>query len=99
MTATYDAAQLYNCCTNYKEPDWAEFDALELGGCCTEQMGEDEECVNGGYSRDEAEFFTVYGHLREGGCEAITDVTAYDYAVTILDHLGTVSGLPVTVYC
>ena len=23
----------------------------------------------------EAEFFTVFGHLKEGGCEAITDVS------------------------
>ncbi|CAM5598910.1 hypothetical protein MAUB1S_10128 [Mycolicibacterium aubagnense] len=99
MTATYNAAQLYNCCTNHEEPDWGQFDALELGGCRTEKMDDGEEFVEGGYKRSEAEFFTVYGHLRKGGVEAVTDITMYGEAVAILSHLGEATGLPVNNYC
>lgn len=33
-----------------------------------------------GYSRNDASFFTIYGHLREGGCEAIADCADFDSA-------------------
>jgi len=50
------------------------FDALEIDCCAS------EECANGTPWTEqtrlhEAQFFTIFGHLKEGGCEAITDVS------------------------
>jgi len=65
---------LYNCCTEYGEPEWNEFDALEIDCCASEILPDGStwtECA----PLHQAEFFTVFGHLKEGGCEAITDVS------------------------
>lgn len=92
--------ELFNCCPGLAAPDWALFDALEVGGCCdVAEEGADETCIEGGKTRDEAEFFTVYGRLKEGGCEAITDLDTYEHAKFAAHALGDLSGLPVHICC
>jgi hypothetical protein len=58
----------WNCCPDNKEPDWGVYDALELAGCVAE---------DGHVERVEEDtppsFYTVYGHLIGGGCEALHD--------------------------
>ncbi len=99
--ATYTAADLYNCQTDHAEPDWSAFDALELGGCINLHEPDDPAgtMIEGGQSRVEAAFFTVYGHLPEGGVEAITDIDAFDKAVAILQYLAARSLLPPGIHC
>ncbi|MQW73434.1 hypothetical protein GHK50_20925 [Sinorhizobium medicae] len=93
-----DDATLFNCCTHYATPDWSQFDWLEIGGCVSfEEDG--ETYTEGGFMASEAEFFTVYGHLREGGCEAITDTPTLELADTVGEHLATLSGLPLHHSC
>ena len=93
-----DNATLYNCCTDGVAPDWSQFDGLELGGCCMDP--DHEGSVNGGYDRYEAEFFTVYAHLKEGGCEAITDCHGpFDGAVSTAEELARLSGLELLIIC
>lgn len=89
---------LFNCCTDNVEPDWTLFDALEIGGCISEWEG-DEEYVTGGVGRAEAEFFTVYGHLKEGGVEALTDCRTLETARHIAGRLELLSGLKCEVLC
>ena len=96
----FDNAALFNCCTDYAEPEWTRFDALELGGCCdASDCPEDGTFIESGYERSEAEFFTVYGHLKHGGAEAITDITGFEKALEIIGHLSVKSGLHFAVYC
>ncbi|KAB2666038.1 hypothetical protein DEA98_10110 [Brucella pseudogrignonensis] len=67
--------ELFNCCTDYKEPDWSQFTHLELAGCVNENDPDaGETCINGNQPSQEAEFFTVYGRDKEGLAEAITDI-------------------------
>ena len=87
--------QNYNCCTNDQEPDWQTFSHLELGGCV-----EEEGVTCGGIDRKEAEFFTIYGRLKEGGCEAITDVVdCVDVAIKVAETHSHRSQLPLNVFC
>lgn len=69
------ADALFNCCTEAKEPDWSQFTHLELAGCVNENDDDDDEtCINGNQSAEQAQFFTVYGRDKEGLAEAITDI-------------------------
>ena len=65
---------LYNCCTEHREPDWNDFDALEID-CCASEIFPDSSTWTERIPLHQAEFFTVFGHLKGGGCEAITDVS------------------------
>ena len=94
------SAVLYNCCTNNEAPDWSRFDAIEIGGCRNDaEEGAEETCICGGYMADEAEFFTIYGHLIEGGVEAITDAPTFEQAKTIATVFSGHNGLEVNVMC
>nr|AJW30030.1 hypothetical protein pLM19O2_p85 [Ochrobactrum sp. LM19] len=60
-------ADLFNCCAHgCSEPDWSEFVSLELEGCCSEIYDNGEEWTISGVTREQAEFFTIYG-LRHNG--------------------------------
>jgi len=58
----------WNCCTHGQEPDWSDYDAIELGGCAIT-----EGCTERVMNSADADFFTLFGHLKQGGCEAIHD--------------------------
>lgn len=93
-------SNLYNCCTNYSAPDWKRFDAIEVGGCRNEAVDNAEETyICGGYGAEEAEFFTVYGHLIEGGVEDITDVYTFEEALRIANLFCNQSGLEIKIMC
>lgn len=58
----------WNCCPDQKEPDWSPYNALELAGSIhqddyVERVEEDTTPT----------FYTVYGLLIGGGCEALHD--------------------------
>lgn len=92
--------KLFNCCHKAEEPDWSDFDALEVGGCIVEEEeGSDETFTIGGIARDEAQFFTVYGHLKVGGVEAITDCDTFDEVIEVANILAERTGFPVHVCC
>lgn len=69
---------LYNNCPDFAEPDWSQYDGLEINCCATDQGEIVETCP-----LHEAEFFTVYAHLKSGGVEAITDVSTRKLAHAI----------------
>lgn len=97
---SFSPAELFNCCTAFQEPDWRRFTNLELGGCIdAAEEGADGTCIEGGQSRADAEFFTVYGRLIEGGCEAITDCDDFDGAQRVAAHLCGLSGLTLQIAC
>ncbi|UXS05548.1 hypothetical protein [Agrobacterium tumefaciens] len=89
-----------NCCTDLGGPNWCLSDALEINGCVdVAEEGTDDSYVVGGVVRDEAEFFTVYGHLITSGCVAITNCSTLDLAEVIAVQLSELSGLTVAVHC
>ena len=91
---------LFNCCPNGQAPDWTLFDAIEIGGCINEaEEGAEDTHIIGGIEREQAEFFCVYGHLIEGGCEAITDVPTFEGALNIATAFAAQTGFAVHVYC
>ncbi|MCM2294789.1 hypothetical protein NAC44_20900 [Allorhizobium sp. BGMRC 0089] len=91
---------LYNCCHRANEPDWTQFSHLEIGGCVNlAEEGSDETCVEGGYDRDDAQFFAIYGRYKTGHCEAITDCPTFEDACAVYLILQKKSGLPLTVMC
>lgn len=97
---SFSPADLFNCCTGLKEPDWSKFTNLELGGCIdAAEEGMDGTCIEGGKSRSIAEFFTVYGRLIEGGCEAITDRDDFEGAQRIATYLCGLGGLTLEIVC
>lgn len=97
---SFAPSELFNCCTDYAEPNWRMFNALEVNGSvAVAEEGTNETSIVDGMSRDEAEFFTVYGHLIAGGCEAITDCETLDLAQSIGAHLSQLSGLTAETYC
>lgn len=93
-----DAATLFNCCTDHAEPDWLQFTDLEIGGCITIRENA-EEWTEGGQTRADAEFFTVYGRLKDGGCEAITDCPTFESALAAANALCDLSSLRCHIYC
>ena len=58
----------WNCCPDLQEPDWSVYDALELAGCL-----EENGCVERVEEGTTPTFYTIYGHLVGGGCEALHD--------------------------
>ncbi|CUX56133.1 hypothetical protein AGR4B_pAt20443 [Agrobacterium tumefaciens str. CFBP 5621] len=86
------SAELFNCCTALKETDWSRFTTLEAAD-------EGADCIEGGYSPKEASFFTIYGHLKEGGCEAITDCPDSNSASRVASQLCALSGLTLEIVC
>lgn len=95
-----NGAVLFNCCPNREAPDWKSFDAIEIGGCRNDaDEGAEDTCICGGYAANEAEFFTVYGHLIEGGVEAITDAPTFEGAHYIATLFARQNGFEVNVTC
>jgi len=93
---TLDGAVYFNCCTENAAPNWSQFASLETGGCTTEtNPATGETWTNGGESDDVAEFWTVYGRLIEGGCEAITDCKTRAEVDAAVLRLSELSGLPI----
>lgn len=91
---------LFNCCKNNEAPDWERFDAIEVGGCRNDaEEGAEDTCICGGYMADEAEFFTIYGHLIEGGVEAITDVPTLAEAQIIANLFASQNGFEIHFTC
>lgn len=96
MSESMQNANSYNCCTDNRAPDWSQFDALETGGCTSETDPKTgREFVNGGIPDDQAEFWTVYGRLKCGGAEAITDCKSRADVDAIAARLAAISGLPI----
>lgn len=103
----YTDAELFNCCTDYREPDWSRYSRLEIGACKLEGTGhfhdgEEDNITIGGlpFDGDDVEFFTVYGRNPDDEAEAITDIpgTMCD-ALAVAIALGKRSGgLPIYLY-
>lgn len=91
--------QLFNCCTELAEPDWNEFTSLEIGACRIEIDETGAEWTAGGLSRDDAEFFTIYGRNQDGEAEAITDIETYLGGCLILAELVRISELSASFTC
>lgn len=103
-------AILFNCCTNNEEPDWSQFDGFEIHPCRTERLPtaklvlglarpgqSDDEYVEDYTAQcepEDAEFWGVYGHLKEGGIDAITDCNSEELAEWVVAFLAQRSGLP-----
>lgn len=74
---------LYNCTENAEAPDWSLYDAVEVMPLSDyDGNGQVEPCEDDEYLAD---IWTVYGHLRTGGAEAITDVSTKKLAYQIAD--------------
>lgn len=96
----YERTDLFNCCPQSAAPDWNRFTNLELSGCIDiAEEGAAETCIEGGQCREDAHFFTIYGRLKEGGCEAITDIKDFHAAEMIGMHLCELSGLGLDIHC
>lgn len=90
---------LFNCCTDDTAPDMTPYDFLIIGGCVNVSETDDETCIEGGQSADEAEFFTVYGHFREGGCDALGDQDTLAEAEEAATLISALYGLRIVVEC
>lgn len=79
-------ADLYNCCTQHREPVWPRFTALTISGVRDLRRGKGDdgetECV--ACDDGEAEFWTVYGRTKDGDVEALTDAPTKAAALVIV---------------
>lgn len=63
-------AKLYNCRTGHRAPEWDLFDGFEVAGCAVDpDDGHTYQTDNG----ETPTFWCVFGHLKAGGLDAITD--------------------------
>jgi hypothetical protein len=92
---TFNNAQLFNCCTDERAPNWSDFTWLEIGGCVTFVADDGTTVTEGGIDDDKAEFWTVYGRCNWGGCEAITDCKTRPRAEAVALELARLSGLEI----
>ncbi len=53
-------------------PSWFLYDAIEVAACI--DHGDDIQRIEDIKTNETPSFFTVYGHLKTGGCEAIVDL-------------------------
>ncbi|MEK8121625.1 hypothetical protein WOB59_00450 [Methylocystis sp. IM4] len=89
-------ALLFNCLPDHAPPDWSHFTALEIGGChYRSDPDSGESWIDGGLSDEEAEFWTIYGRLKDGLAEAITDCASRVLAESVVASLASLSGLPI----
>lgn len=70
----------WSCCKGCKEPDWSAYDALELAGVIMRDNEADGFYVER-VDDEPPHFYSLYAHLREGGCEAIHD---FDEAANLM---------------
>lgn len=88
-------SRLFNCWNDHSEPDWNLFSNLELGGCVQENGR-----TTGGIERDKAHFFTVYGRLKDGGADAITDIPiGFNTALKVANELARIAGMKLSIVC
>jgi hypothetical protein len=90
----FRGAGLYNCCRDGLPPNWTDFDGFEIWPCQI-QTAYDGGPVSGSdtmieplHIPDEAhlvDFWSVYGHLHDGGLECITDTNTRKQAEAIVD--------------
>lgn len=86
----------FNCCTGGKL-DPSRFDAWEVGGirdmasADARERGETFMCSCAG---DDAEQWTIFGHLVEGGVDAVHDGDTAEEAVEIAEALAAATGKP-----
>lgn len=93
MTTPEDRRRLFNCQTNHLQPDWTGYRGLVLCGVCADEHGSCLSCQ----PVEEAEFFTVYGVLATGECEAISDTddgAGLDDGIELAKDLAALSRLP-----
>jgi len=95
----FTAAELFNCWTGGTSPapdEIAAWNWLEVRGVC-HVSGDGEEACFDACDDDQADLWSVFGHLRGGGCQCITDGPAgdQDEAIAIGEHLGRLWGLEV----
>lgn len=91
-----DPQALYNCCTDFTPPNWGDFTALEIGGCTQTVEDDGSTVTEGGASDSEAQFWTVYGRCKWGGCDAITDCATRAAADDAAAELSRISSLPIS---
>jgi hypothetical protein len=84
---------LFNCCAGGVAPNWSAYRWLVIGGCIEDK--ENPGHIIGGIADDEAEFWTVYGMLKGGGTEAITDCPTRADVDCVAERLSQLSGLQV----
>lgn len=63
---------LFNCCTNLVEPNWKNYDALEIHPMKINDYGNYEHLDEA--TEDQAEFWSIFGHIPEEGLDDITDI-------------------------
>ena len=83
--------QLYNGCTDGKEPDWARFQQLELRPV---SQGPEFCEVLPPKKAHKATFWSIYARDAEGEVEVITDISNERDIQHVVTHLSARSGLP-----
>lgn len=91
IAAEQPPSVLYSCRPNHAPPDWSQYDDCEVLPIKIYQHEGREIHENmEGHSKSEivrdVSYWCVFGHLREGGIDSITDTLRYVDAVRIADH-------------
>ena len=82
-TKRYRGAGLYNCCKDFAPPTWTDFDGFEIQPCA--DYGDHIEPIVDESDTHLCCFWSVYGHLHEGGVECITDCYTEKQAYAIVE--------------
>lgn len=99
----FDWLEIGGCCDLHEQceccgKDFSE-NELVCAHCGDAKPERDGTMVEGGYTAAEAHFFTVYGHLKEGGVEAITDCDTLDLAYAVANLLARKTGFKIVETC
>lgn len=67
-----DLSVAWNCCTDGKQPDLSLYDAFELAWVAEIEDGDWKHCERV-EDQSEAQFISLFGHFKAGGCECLHD--------------------------
>ena len=95
----YRGAGLYNCCKDFAPPDWTIFNGFEVMPLMWLPKHDCLEPINDAKDMHLVQFWTVYGHLQEGGVECITDCNTRKQAEDITDMFWREHGNAMEVAC
>lgn len=86
------ALSIFNNCPGGTEPEWSLYDGLEIYPCRDVSDSGDESEIEQ-CEPPQAQFWTVYGHLKAGGLEALHDSPTEQDAESIAGIYRRLSGL------
>ena len=88
---------MYNNCPDGVEPNWEPYDALEISPVA-EYIEDGDITIEPCDELHKAVCWSVYGHLKGGGVECITDVSTEKLALAVAGKIAIKTGFQINLF-